>query len=339
MIKRNEIANIQIFYYICKKNYPASRDLSHHCLIFYRVNNQNDRLKYMILSVKNISKKFGFIQAVNNLSFNVEKGSIFGILGPNGSGKTTTLGIILNAVNQDKGTYLWFDRQASKENLKKTGAILEKPLFYPYLSGTQNLKIIAHIKEISYDNIENVLKTVGLYDRKDCKFKTYSLGMKQRLAIASALLCNPEVLILDEPTNGLDPQGIADIRNLIKYNGSKGTTIILASHLLDEVQKVCTHVAILKKGKLLFSGKVDEMLKSEKIIEISAEDIESLYKIMKNHPKVKSIDKENNLLIITLSEDINTADLNNYLLNKGITLSHLSIKKKNLEKQFLEMLV
>ncbi len=293
----------------------------------------------MILSVKNISKKFGFIQAVNNLSFNVEKGSIFGILGPNGSGKTTTLGVILNAINQDKGTYLWFDKQASKENLKKIGVILEKPLFYPYLSGTQNLKIIADIKEISYDNIENVLKMVGLYDRKDCKFKTYSLGMKQRLAIASALLCNPEVLILDEPTNGLDPQGIADVRNLIQYTSSKGTTIILASHLLDEVQKVCTHVAILKKGKLLFSGKVDEMLKSEKIIEISAEDLEALYKIMKNHPKVKSVNKENNLLTVTLSEDINMADLNNYLLNKGITLSHLSIKKKNLEKQFLEILV
>ena len=201
-----------------------------------------------ILSLQKINKKFGQIHAVNNLSFDIKKGNIYGILGPNGSGKSTTLGIILNVVNRTSGEFSWFNGNASMhEALKKVGAIIERPNFYPYMTATQNLKLICKIKGISTERIEEKLKTVNLYERKDSKFSTFSLGMKQRLAIASAILNDPEVLILDEPTNGLDPQGIHEIREIIKNIAANGTTILLASHLLDEVEKVCSHAIVIRE--------------------------------------------------------------------------------------------
>ena len=213
-----------------------------------------------ILHIDNLTKRFGRITAVNQLSLTVNPGEVFGLLGPNGSGKTTTLGIILGVITPTSGTYSWFGREARANQRKQVGAILENPIFYPYMSGKQNLEIVATIKEVNLNRIPEVLNQVGLAERAKDKFKTYSLGMKQRLAIASALIANPQVLIFDEPTNGLDPQGIAEIRNLITTIAAQGKTIILASHLLDEVQKVCSHFAVMQQGKMLHSGSVNASL-------------------------------------------------------------------------------
>lgn len=291
-----------------------------------------------VLSIKNLNKNYGKIHAVQNLSFDIEKGNVFGILGPNGSGKTTTLGIILDVINAKSGSYSWFGQPPSKESRKKIGAILEHPIFYPYLTAVKNLEIIADIKGIKYNDIERVLHTVELYDRRNSKFKTFSYGMKQRLAIAAALIGKPEVLIFDEPTNGLDPKGIAEIRELIINIATKGITIILASHLLDEVQKTCSHVAVLKKGEKLFVGKVNDVLNISDTIEISSNNIDMLKLAVKEYDKVTDIKKELDLLIVNLKEGTTTFDLNNYLINKGIILSHLSVRKKSLEQQFLGLL-
>ncbi|MCB0432184.1 MAG: ATP-binding cassette domain-containing protein, partial [Mangrovimonas sp.] len=225
-----------------------------------------------ILSIDNLTKKYGYLTAVSNLSFTINKGNVYGILGPNGSGKSTTLGIVLNVVNRTSGEFKWFDGTVSThEALKKVGAIIERPNFYPYMSAYDNLKLVCKIKGVSYEKIDEKLEIVGLIERKNSPFRTFSLGMKQRLAIASALLNDPEILILDEPTNGLDPQGIHQIRTLIKQIASEGTTILLASHLLDEVEKVCSHVVVLRKGEKLYSGRVDEMVSSFGFFELRTE--------------------------------------------------------------------
>ena len=229
-----------------------------------------------VLSIQHLNKHYGRLHAVNDLNLEVPRGSVFGILGPNGSGKTTTLGMLLDVLSVDSGAFYWFGKPSNKAVRKRIGAILETPNFYPYLNAVRNLKIVADIKGAPYDQIGEVLKRVGLYERRNDSFKTYSLGMKQRLAIAGALLNNPEVLVLDEPTNGLDPQGIAEIRELIVRISQEGVTILLASHLLDEVEKVCTDVAVLKKGQLLFLGKVDQVLgdRDTTLFEVASEDLD-----------------------------------------------------------------
>jgi ABC-type multidrug transport system ATPase subunit len=214
-----------------------------------------------ILSIQHISKSYGPVQALKDVSFDVPEGSVFGVLGPNGSGKTTLLATILNVLLADTGTYQWFGGMPQEQARRQIGALLETPNFYHYLSAFNNLEITAAIKGKGLDDRDKVLKQVGLYERKDSKFQSFSLGMKQRLAIGAALLGSPKALVLDEPTNGLDPAGIAEIRELIRSLNRQGITIIIASHLLDEIEKVCTHVAILKRGTLLLEGKVDEVLR------------------------------------------------------------------------------
>ncbi|RLD84868.1 MAG: ABC transporter ATP-binding protein [Bacteroidetes bacterium] len=292
-----------------------------------------------ILSIKNLDKKFGKIHAVNNLSFDIQKGNVYGILGPNGSGKSTTLGIILNVVNKTSGSFSWFGGALTTHNaLKKVGAIIERPNFYPYMTAFQNLKLVCKIKEISEDIIDEKLKQVNLYDRRNSKFKTFSLGMKQRLAIASALLNNPEILILDEPTNGLDPQGIHEIRTIIKDIAAKGTTILLASHLLDEVEKVCTHVVVIRNGIKLYSGRVDEMSASFGLIELSTTSLKNeLFSVLKNYDGIESVKEENELIYLKLDKDISSAELNNFLMKKNIILSHLVKRKPTLEQKFLNL--
>ena len=292
-----------------------------------------------ILSLKNLDKKFGNVHAVNNLSFDIKKGNVYGILGPNGSGKSTTLGIILNVVNRTSGEFSWFDGNLSThEALKKVGAIIERPNFYPYMTATQNLQLICKIKGVSYDKIDEKLKVVNLYERKDSKFKTYSLGMKQRLAIASALLNDPEILILDEPTNGLDPQGIHEIRQIIKDIAKDGTTILLASHLLDEVEKVCSHVVVIRKGVKLYSGRVDEMTASNGLFELKVEsDEESFISILEKHQAIGKVSKDHETFIANLNTEISAVEINKYLFDNGITLSHLVKRKPSLEQQFLDL--
>ncbi len=293
----------------------------------------------MVLSINNLTKRYGYLAALSGVSFSIEKGSVFGILGPNGSGKTTTLGIVLGVINSTGGSYQWFDNQTTDNPRKRVGAILETPNFYHYLSAYKNLQIAADIKGVGYHNIEGMLKLVNLFERKDYAFSTFSLGMKQRLAIASALLANPEVLVLDEPTNGLDPQGIAEIRELIIAIAKQGKTIILASHMLDEVEKVCTHAVVLQKGKVLTSGKVSDILGSNDIIEIAAWDFEKLESLAKSHPMIKSLIKNNaGKLELTFSGTVATSDLNDYFHKQGVSISHLILRKKTLEAQFLELI-
>lgn len=291
-----------------------------------------------ILTVSNLTKKFGHLTAVKNLSFTIEKGNVYGILGPNGSGKSTTLGIILNVVNRTAGGFSWFNGSTSThEALKKVGAIIERPNFYPYMTAIQNLKLVCKIKEVPVDKIQEKLELVGLWERKDSKFKTYSLGMKQRLAIASALLNDPEILILDEPTNGLDPQGIHQIREIIKKIAGLGTTILLASHLLDEVEKVCSHVVILRKGEKLYSGPVDSMLASHGFFELRAVEMEKLKGILDTNKSFGKIEAESGIITAYLKEDMDAEALNKILFEKGIVLSHLVKRRESLEEQFLEL--
>ncbi|QSE96084.1 ABC transporter ATP-binding protein [Fulvivirga lutea] len=290
-----------------------------------------------VLTINNLTKRYGRLVAVNDLTLEIKKGEVFGILGPNGSGKTTTLGMLLDVIRKTSGDFKWFGQPATKEMRKKIGAILETPIFYPYLSAVKNLEIVAEIKNAPKENIEPALKKVELFERKHDKFKTYSLGMKQRLSIASALVCDPEVMILDEPTNGLDPQGIAEIRELIKSIAKDGKTIILASHLLDEVQKVCTNFAVLKKGDLLYSGLVDDIDKGEVNVEVASDD-PSLLEKLETCPFVARVSEDMGKYTALLKDDKLAADLNKYLFDAGIMVSHLVTMKKSLEKQFLELL-
>lgn len=291
-----------------------------------------------ILTIQNLSKRYGRIQALKNVSFSIQKGHVYGILGPNGSGKSTTLGIVLNVVNRTSGDYKWFDGNVqTHEALKKVGAIIERPNFYPYMTAEQNLKLVCKIKSINYSKIEEKLNLVGLLERRNSKFSTFSLGMKQRLAIASALLNDPEILILDEPTNGLDPQGIHQIRDIIKEIASQGTTILLASHLLDEVEKVCSHVVVLRKGEVLYSGSVDGMSANEGFFEISSNDNLELKSVLHSHQAVAEIKDEDGKVLVYLKSDLSAQELNQFLFSKNIILSHLVKRKNSLEAQFLEL--
>lgn len=291
-----------------------------------------------ILTINNLTKKFGYLTAVKDLSFTINKGNVYGILGPNGSGKSTTLGIVLSVVNKTSGDFSWFEGQTTTHDaLKKVGAIIENPNFYPYMTAYQNLKLVCKIKGVDYSKIDEKLALVGLLDRKDSKFSNYSLGMKQRLAIASALLNDPEILILDEPTNGLDPQGIHQIRTLIKQIASEGTTILLASHLLDEVEKVCSHVVVLRKGEKLYSGRVDEMISSHGFFELKTFQHEALLTFLKDNPDFISVKEEGELITAFLSEPMDAATFNKLMFEKGITLSHLVKRKESLEEQFLKL--
>lgn len=291
-----------------------------------------------ILTVENLSKNYGAIKALKNVSFSVSKGNVFGILGPNGSGKTTLLGIVMDVLKATSGGHKIFGEEPTNIQRKQIGTLLETPNFYHYLSAVQNLRIAASIKERGYDDIERVLEIVNLSARKNSNFSTYSLGMKQRLAIGSALLGNPEVLVFDEPTNGLDPVGIAEIRELIKKLSQQGKTIIMASHLLDEVEKVCTHVAILKQGNLITYGDVNEILVNEDLVEVISADLHQLKNVlsqMKGCSKIDSTDKEVKLYFPSGTADL--AAVNQFCFNNGIVLSHLQLKKKSLETKFLEL--
>jgi len=291
-----------------------------------------------ILSIDNLTKKYGYLTAVSNLSFTINKGNVYGILGPNGSGKSTTLGIVLNVVNRTSGEFKWFDGTVSThEALKKVGAIIERPNFYPYMSAYDNLKLVCKIKGVSYEKIDEKLEIVGLIERKNSPFRTFSLGMKQRLAIASALLNDPEILILDEPTNGLDPQGIHQIRTLIKQIASEGTTILLASHLLDEVEKVCSHVVVLRKGEKLYSGRVDEMVSSFGFFELRTEKTSELVKLLQADAAFNKVTELDGLVTAFLEQPMDASDFNKMMYEKGIVLSHLVKRKPSLEEQFLQL--
>lgn len=291
-----------------------------------------------VLSINNLSKKFGKITAVSNLSLEIGENCVFGLLGPNGSGKTTTLGMVLDIIKPSGGSYKWFNEKQDNNIRKQIGSTLETPAFYPYLTGEKNLRISCTIKGVGFEDIPRVLRLVNLEHRSDDKFRTYSYGMKQRLAIAAALLGKPKALILDEPTNGLDPQGISEIRQLVNRIAQEGVSIIFASHILDEVQKVCTHVAIMRLGTALYSGRVDEVLAEKGGIELSSPNLEILANELKDCPFIHSFHREGIRFIVTLMPESDISELHEYLISKGLVLTHLNERKRSLEDQYLELL-
>jgi ABC-type multidrug transport system ATPase subunit len=291
-----------------------------------------------ILQLTDLTKSYGKIKALDKVSFDVPEGTVFGILGPNGSGKTTLLSIVLDVLRSDGGSFKLFEEEPNAFHRKRIGSLLETPNFYHYLSARQNLEIAAEIKGRGKEGIETVLKQVNLFDRRNSPFSTFSLGMKQRLAIASALLGNPDVLLLDEPTNGLDPVGISEIRMLILDLASKGKTIIMASHLLDEVEKVCTHAVILKFGKQITSGPVSEILSNDDLVEVSSNDLDRTLSVLNQFEGLRKINKEGELLVLDFPA--NKADLsaiNAFCFQHGVVLSHLQFRRKSLETRFLEL--
>lgn len=290
-----------------------------------------------ILSVDHLSKAYGRIQALRDLTFEVKAGQAFGILGPNGSGKTTTLGIILSILRQDAGHFQWFDGKYGENPRRHIGAILETPNFYPYLNAVENLEIIRHIKRSSDRNFDQILEMVELSQRKNSPFYTYSLGMKQRLAIAATMVGNPDVLIFDEPTNGLDPQGIADVRRMLKEIALSGKTVIMASHILDEVEKICSHVAIMKKGMLMASGSVGSILSNDKIIEISCTDNDRLLAYLKSANLIKSVESKPGFIECTVDQSSDVAQLSESLFQNGFIMLHLVVRKQKLEEEFLQI--
>lgn len=294
-------------------------------------------MKNPILDIQNLRKSYGRLLALDDFSLQVNKGQVYGILGPNGSGKTTTLGILLDIIKPDSGQYAWFGSTPFSNQRARIGSLLEQPLFYPYLSAVKNLEIIADIKRTSYDKIDELLERVGLTQRKHSKFKTYSLGMKQRLAIAASLIGDPEVLILDEPTNGLDPRSIVEIRELIIEIAQQGLTVLLASHLLDEVQRICSHVAILDKGKLLHAGSVAEVLSASPMLEVQADDMDKLKSCLLEFEYVEEVLAENNIWLVKLKKETAPSMINQQLASAGIYLTHLAQRRKSLEKHFLEL--
>jgi len=290
-----------------------------------------------VLQIDGIRKTYGPIVAVKNLSLTVEKGNIYGILGPNGSGKTTTLGIILGIIRMKSGNYTWFDGQYGKKARLRIGTLLETPNFYPYMTADQNLEVVAHIKGVKNQDFGDLLEMVNLKQRRNSNFRTYSLGMKQRLAIAGAMVGDPEVLIFDEPTNGLDPQGIAEVRETIRKIAARGKTIIMASHILDEVEKICSHVAIIKNGVLLTNGEIGSIINNEVKTEVSSNKNVQLKSMLENTSWIKRIEENGGMFKVVLDDGKTAADLNQKAFQEGIMLNHLVSKKRSLETEFLEI--
>ena len=293
-----------------------------------------------VLNINGISKSYGKVKALTNLSLQINQGEVYGILGPNGSGKTTTLGILLDVLNADSGSFSWFGKAPSKESRRKIGSILETPNFYPYLTARQNLSLVCKIKHVNESEVDRVLTVVNLMERANSKFKTFSLGMKQRLALASALLGNPEILVLDEPTNGLDPQGIAEVRNIIKDLAKAGKTIIMASHILDEVEKICSHVAVLKQGNLLTFGPIHSVLNNQESVFVAANNVETeLLKLcLSQIDGVSNINQAGNKFYMLLAQGKDSAFLNKALFEKGIVVTELGVQKPDLEANFLALI-
>lgn len=294
----------------------------------------------LAISVSELSKVYGDRQAVSQASFEVPVGSICGFVGPNGSGKTTTMRMLLGLIKPTQGTgsVLGEDIKHPEKYLSQVGAMIEGPAFYPALSGAENLRVLASIGGFSQKRVATLLEQVGLGDRGDSKYKTYSLGMKQRLGIAAALLPQPKLLVLDEPTNGLDPSGIQEIRNLIKEMAKSGTSIFVSSHLLSELEMISDHLVMLREGKVIFTGRTDDLLAAQNPLLVVkpefAVDLSRLVEIATKHGKKATVLDGS----ITILGAVDWApSFNRLAFEAGITLSGLSVIQPSLEETFFEM--
>jgi ABC-2 type transport system ATP-binding protein len=292
-----------------------------------------------VIETTGLTKRFGSQIAVDGISFTVERGQIFGFLGPNGSGKTTTIGMLLGIINATAGSFRLLG-EGSLRGLhrvrQRVGATLETPNFYPYLSGRDNLRIVANVKRAPESKIVEVLDAVGLADRANHRFRTYSLGMKQRLALAATMLGDTDLVILDEPANGLDPEGMREIREIILRLHEQGRTIFLSSHLLWEVERTCTHVAIIKNGRIVRQASVSEMTAGTVTAGLRGGDAETLLAIVGDYPGAVTVTRQADLVIAELRDD-DLAALNAFVAGRGISLSHLALRQRSLEDVFIEL--
>ncbi len=291
-----------------------------------------------VIRTQGLSKRYGPIIAVDDLSMDVPRGRIFGLLGPNGSGKTTTLSILLGLTRQTSGNFTLFEDNASHTDaLHRIGAIVETPAFYPYLSGRNNLAYFQAITgKGDRQELDRLLDTVGLSTRANDKFHTYSLGMKQRLGLAYALLGDPEVLILDEPTNGMDPAGMAEIRDLIRRLGTGGRTVLLSSHLLHEVEAVCDSVAILSRGKLIAQGDVSELLGAGAQIQFRTTDDLKAKEVLSSVEWIRGLEEEEGYLVANAPSE-RSGELTAALSGAGVYVTEMRPRAKTLEQYFLEV--
>jgi ABC-type multidrug transport system ATPase subunit len=294
----------------------------------------------VILSIKNISKSFGKRKAVDSLSFDIREGEIFGFLGPNGAGKSTAIRSMLSLIKLDEGDIEIFGKSVMKHKnlaLQSIGALVERPDFYEYLSAHQNLSLLATMDNVSNKRIDEVLEIVGLTDRREDKVKAYSQGMKQRLGIAQALLCNPKLLILDEPTNGLDPRGMKEVRDLIRKLSQEGITILLSSHILHEVEMVCTTMAIINLGKLIKIGSVHDLLNESdtSITEIKAKPLIKAKKVLESLDYISKIAESDGSFKVRIANK-NLKKLTRELVKADIDVSAI-IPRTSLEDYFLSL--
>lgn len=291
-----------------------------------------------VIQTEGLTKRFGKIVAVDNLSLTVPRGHVFGLLGPNGSGKTTTMGMLLGLTRPTAGSFRLFGSQSNHQDaLRRVGAIVETPTFYPYLSGRQNLAYFQGILgRGSAKELDDLLEKVSLADRGDDRFHTYSLGMKQRLGIAYALLGDPELLFLDEPTNGMDPAGMAEIRDLIRSLGTEDRTVFLSSHLLHEVEQVCDSLVILSKGKLIAQGSVADLLQGRGQVRLRTTDNEQAVAVLTALDWVEEVKTENGTVVVTAPSE-RAAELSAALGQTDIYVTEMSSGKESLESYFLEI--
>ena len=292
----------------------------------------------VIARTHNLVKRFRNITAVNDLNIEIHRGEVFGFLGPNGAGKTTTIGLLLGLLRPTSGSVELFgeDIAHNLSTLKRVGAIVETSAFYPYLSGFDNLRILATMGGVSTQRMWEVLDIVGMRDRAKTKYKTYSLGMKQRLGIAAALLSDPELILLDEPTNGLDPAGMKEVRDLILKLAQMGKTIFLSSHLLFEVEQVCSRVAIIKKGEVIAQGVVSELLQRGQRLQIGVSDATRAVETLKKVDWIHNVSVKDNLIFLETSKE-NASKISELLAKQSIFLSELKTVDSSLEDFFLEI--
>ena len=292
----------------------------------------------MILEANNLTKSFGLRKAVNNLSLQIPDGSVYGFLGPNGSGKSTTIRIMTALISPDAGE-VFINGKSIKKNgnkaLSDVGALIERADFHKHLSAKTNLKMLARMDGTDFSNIQKVLDRTGLGDRANDKVKTYSQGMKQRLGIAQALMGNPKLLILDEPTNGLDPEGMKEIRDLVGELSSEGITVFISSHLLDEVQKICSHIAMINSGKLITAGKIEDLLKNSEMLmtEIHVDQTEKSINLLSEYKWIHRCDVKEGVLRVSIVPN-KISELVNILVQNKILVSAI-IPKTSLEDIYL----
>lgn len=292
-----------------------------------------------VIETEGLTKYYGDRLAVDQISFTVERGQIYGFLGPNGSGKTTTIGMLLGVITPSSGTIRLFGSSEVKdldEARRRIGATLESPNFYPYLSGLDNLRIVAKVKGVGEREISAALDLVGLSTRSTSRYSTYSLGMRQRLALAATIVGDPDLIILDEPANGLDPDGMREIREIILELADRGKTIFLSSHLLWEVERICTDLAILREGVIVRQGTVTEVIGGGDLVEIRGGDPEHLRSIVEEYAGAVATEVAGPGVVVELS-DPNTARLNEFVANRGVYLSQIVPRRRSLEDTFMEL--